>query len=97
MFAKTSDCVIFDLIEIINNNINGFLIDLRFLEEEEIYFIFKSFIDELMLVKNMNTLEFNGKKSNQDLFKKYKIMLDNLKKSPFLTNYTKGHLYREVL
>jgi len=97
LFNAKKHCVIFDLIEIINNNINGFLIDLRFLEEEEIYFIFKSFIDGLMLVKNINTLEFNGKKSNQDLFKKYKIMLDNLKKSPFLTNYTKGHLYREVL
>lgn len=97
LFNSKKHCLIFDIKEIIVNHINGFLIDLRFLEEEEIYFIFKSFLEGLMLSRNINDLKLTDVKSSRNYIEKYETMIFRLSKSSFLTNYTKGHLFREVI
>ena len=104
IFNSKKHCIIFDLLEIVNNKINGFLIDTKFLDTEEIYFIIKSFIDILNLIKNINLIDlsikdkksFNNLNYNE-LMHKYETLISQLQKSPFTTNYTKGHLFREVL
>ena len=97
LFNSKKHCLIFDIKEIIVNHINGFLVDLRFLEEEEIYFIFKSFLEGLMLSRNINDLKLTDAKSSLSYIEKYETMIFRLSKSSFLTNYTKGHLFREVI
>ncbi|MEI7616111.1 MAG: hypothetical protein WCJ54_05290, partial [Actinomycetota bacterium] len=97
IFNSKKHCVLFDIKEIINNNISGFLIDSGFLDEEEIYQIFKLFIEGLVIVKNLSKQGHGGFKPDRNAVQKYETFLLKLSKSPYLSDYTKGHLYREVL
>jgi hypothetical protein len=97
VFNSKKHCLLFDIKEIIQNRINGFLIDLRFLDEEEIYYIFKSFIEGLIIAENINKLKPDEFKSSRSLAQKYEAFILRLSKSPYISDYTKGHLYREII
>jgi len=97
IFNSKKHCLLFDIREIIKNNINGFLIDSRFLEEEEIYHIFKLFIEGLVAAKNTDKPKKDEFKSDRHFAQKYETFLLKLSKSPYVSDYTKGHLYREVM
>jgi len=86
------------MLTIIKNGINGFLIDTRFLGEEEIYHIFKLFIEGLAAVKYAGKPEKDELKPNRGgPAQKYDTFLLKLSKSSYISDYTKGHLYREVM
>ena len=97
IFNSKKHCLLFDLREIIKNNISGFLIDSRFLDEEEIYYIFKLFIEGLIIAKNQDNPKYDEFKSNRSSAQKYETFLLKLSKSPYISDYTKGHLNREVI
>lgn len=97
LYNSKKHCLFFDIKEIIENYINGFLIDSKNLKDEEIYFIFKSFLEALALIKNINDMKLSGKKDNGNCAEKYKELILRLSNSPYMTNYTKGHLFRDVL
>jgi collagenase-like PrtC family protease len=97
IFNSKKHCLLFDLKDIIKNNINGFLIDSRFLEEEEIYNVFKLFIEGLIIAQNQDKTRHDEFKSKRDFSEKYEAFLLKLSKSPYMTDYTKGHLTREVM
>ncbi len=97
IFNSKKHCLLFDIKEIISNSINGFLIDSAFLEEEEIYNVFKLFIEGLLIAKVPDKLGYDGLKPKKFSVQKYEAFLLKLAKSPYLTDYTKGHFNREVM
>jgi collagenase-like PrtC family protease len=96
IFNSKKHCLLFDLKEIVKNRINGFLIDLRFLEEEEVYHVFKLFIEGLNIAENLNKSGNDEFKPGPGLAQKYEAFILKLSKSPYISDYTKGHLYREA-
>ncbi|MCE5329372.1 U32 family peptidase [bacterium] len=97
LFNSRKHCLFFDVKEIIENHINGFLIDCRNIEDEEIYFTFKSFMEALALVKNINDMKLSGKKEIEKYENKYKELILKMGNSDYMKNYTKGHLFRSIL
>jgi putative protease len=97
IFNSKKHCLLFDLKEIIQNRINGFLIDLKFLDEEEIYYVFKSLIEGLIIAEKIKKLKTDEFKSSQGPAQKYEAYILRLSKSPYISDYTKGHLFREII
>jgi len=96
-FNSKNHCILFDIKEIIQNKINGFLIDLKFLEEEEVYYVFKSFIEGIIITEKINKSKTGEFKSNHILEQAYDSFILKLAKSPYISDYTKGHLFREII
>ncbi len=71
--------------------------DLKFLDEEETYYIFKSFIEGIAVAQKINNSKTDEFKSKQILAQKYKAFTLKLSESPYISNYTKGHLFRETI
>ncbi|MHB9128798.1 MAG: hypothetical protein ACYC3T_11440, partial [Candidatus Humimicrobiaceae bacterium] len=97
IFNSKKHCLLFDIKEIVQKRINGFLIDLKFLDEEEIYHVFKSFIEGIIIAEKINKLKTDEFKSRQSLEQKYEAFILRLSKSPYISDYTKGHLSREII
>ncbi|MHB1335012.1 MAG: U32 family peptidase [Candidatus Humimicrobiaceae bacterium] len=97
IFNSKKHCLLFDIKEIVQKRINGFLIDLKFLDEEEIYHVFKSFIEGIIIAEKINKLKTDEFKSRQSLEQKYEAFILRLSKSPYISDYTKGHLFREII
>ena len=97
IFNSKKHCMLFDIKEIIQNKINGFLIDLKFLDEEEIYYVFKSFIEGIIIAERINKLKTIEFKSSKISEKEYDSFTLKLSKSSYISDYTKGHLFREII
>lgn len=97
LFNSRKHCLFFDMKEIINNYINGFLMDFRSIEGEEIYFIFKSFLKASALLKSMIDIKPSNKKDITKHETKYKELILKTNDSIYMKNYTKGHSFRSIL
>jgi len=88
--------LIFDLDKIIKANINGFFIDTRFLELKEIKFIIENIINLLVLIIKLEQNNLKGLQAKK-LQEEFEKIIKEISKSNYLKDFTKGHLYREVI
>jgi collagenase-like PrtC family protease len=88
--------LIFDLDKLIKVNINGFFIDTRFLELKEIKFIIENIINLLVLLIKLEQNNLKGLKVKK-FREEFEDIIKEISKSNYLKDFTKGHLYREVI
>jgi len=81
IFNSKKHNLIEDVKKLISKNINGFLLDTRLLEIDEIFFILRSFYEAIIVTKKYSKGFLGAKKETAKYFK----------------DFTKGHSYKEVI